>query len=105
AAELGFPVVIKAVGATLEHKTELGAVVLDVRSAADAAAAAQRLSGLSATLLIEQMVTDGVAEILVGITVDPQFGQLLVLGAGGVLTEVLRDSVSLLPPFSAPCIE
>ncbi len=105
AAELGFPVVIKAVGATLEHKTELGAVVLDVRSAADAAAAAQRLSGLSATLLVEQMVTDGVAEILVGITVDPQFGQLLVLGAGGVLTEVLRDSVSLLPPFSAPCIE
>jgi hypothetical protein len=51
------------------------------------------------------MVTDGVAEILVGMTVDPQFGQLLVLGAGGVLTEVLRDSVSLLPPFSAPCIE
>ena len=39
------------------------------------------------------MVSDGVAEILVGISVDPQFGQLLVLGAGGVLTELLRDSV------------
>jgi acyl-CoA synthetase (NDP forming) len=105
AGELGFPVVIKAVGATLEHKSELGAVVLDVRSAAAAAAAAQRLSGLSATLLVEEMVTDGVAEILVGISVDPQFGQLLVLGAGGVLTELLRDSASLLPPFSAPSIE
>jgi acetyl-CoA synthetase len=105
AAELGFPVAIKAVGATLEHKSEVGGVVLDVRSAADAAAAAQRLARLSATLLVEEMVTDGVAEILVGMTVDPQFGQLLVLGAGGVLTEVLRDSVSLLPPFSAPSIE
>jgi acyl-CoA synthetase (NDP forming) len=105
ADELGFPVVIKALGATLEHKSEVGGVVLDVGSAAGAAAAAQRLSSLSATLLVEEMVTDGVAEILVGITVDPQFGQLLVLGAGGVLAEVLRDSVSLLPPFSAPCIE
>src|SRR6267154_1151186 len=92
AAALGFPVVIKAVGSQLEHKSELGAVVLDVRTAAEAAAAAQRLSALSATLLV-------------GVSVDPQFGQLLVLGAGGVLTELLRDSVSLLPPFTAAAIE
>jgi acetyl-CoA synthetase len=51
------------------------------------------------------MVTDGVAEILIGITVDAQFGQMLVLGAGGVLTELLRDTVALLPPFSAGSIE
>jgi len=99
AAALGFPVVIKAAGAALEHKSEVDGVVLNVRSAAEAAAAAQRLSALSATLLVEEMVSDGVAEVLVGVTVDPQFGQLLVLGAGGVLTELLRDSVSLLPPF------
>ena len=105
AAALGFPVVIKAAGSQLEHKTELGAVVLDVRSAAEAGAAAQRLSALSATLLVEEMVSDGVAEVLVGVSVDPQFGQLLVLGAGGVLTELLRDSVSLLPPFTAAAIE
>jgi acyl-CoA synthetase (NDP forming) len=105
ARQLGFPVVIKATGAALAHKSELGAVVLNVRSAAEAAAAAQHLASLSATLLVEEMVTDGVAEILVGITVDPQFGQLLVLGAGGVLTELLHDSVSLLPPFDAGSIE
>ena len=105
AAALGFPVVIKAAGSQLEHKTELGAVVLDVRSAAEAGAAAQRLSALSATLLVEEMISDGVAEVLVGVSVDPQFGQLLVLGAGGVLTELLRDSVSLLPPFTAAAIE
>jgi len=105
AAALGFPVVIKAAGAALEHKSEVGGVVLNVRSTAEAAAAAQRLSAISATLLVEEMVSDGVAEVLVGVTVDPQFGQLLVLGAGGVLTELLRDSVSLLPPFTAASVE
>jgi len=98
-------VVIKAAGAALEHKSEVDGVVLNVRSAAEAAAAAHRLSALSATLLVEEMVSDGVAEVLVGVTVDAQFGQLLVLGAGGVLTELLRDSVSLLPPFTAASIE
>jgi acetate---CoA ligase (ADP-forming) len=105
AAALGFPVVIKAVGAALEHKSEVGGVILNVRTPAEAAAAAQRLARLSGTLLVEEMVTDGVAEILVGISVDPQFGQLLVLGAGGVLTELLRDSVNLLPPFTGAAIE
>ena len=105
AEALGFPVVIKATGSALEHKSEVGGVVLNVRSAAEAEAAARQLAALSDTLLIEAMVTDGVAEILIGVTVDPQFGQLLVLGAGGVLTELLRDSVTLLPPFDATAIE
>jgi hypothetical protein len=51
------------------------------------------------------MFTDGVAEILIGIIVDPQFGQVLVLGAGGVFTEILSDSVSLLPPWTRGSIE
>ena len=62
-------------------------------------------AALSDALLVEQMVTDGVAEILVGITVDAQFGQLLVLGAGGTMTELLRDTVALLPPFTADKIQ
>jgi acyl-CoA synthetase (NDP forming) len=105
AEALGFPVVLKAAGAELAHKSEAGGVVLNVRSAAEAAEAARRLARLSDSLLIEEMVTDGVAEILVGVAVDPQFGQLLVLGAGGVLTELLRDSATLLPPFDAASIE
>jgi acetate---CoA ligase (ADP-forming) len=104
AAALGFPVVIKAADPSLEHKSERGGVVLGVRSAADAAAAAQRLAVLSPQLLVEEMVSDGVAEILVGVTTDAQFGQLLTLGAGGVLTELLGDSVTLLPPFTAEAI-
>ncbi|HTV96522.1 MAG TPA: acetate--CoA ligase family protein [Steroidobacteraceae bacterium] len=104
AESLGFPVVIKAVGAHLEHKTEVGGVVLNVRTAAEAAAAARRLSALSCNLLVEQMIADGVAEVLVGLIVDPQFGQVLVLGAGGVLTELLADSATLLPPFTRAAV-
>jgi acyl-CoA synthetase (NDP forming) len=105
AQDIGFPVVIKASAAHLEHKSDLGAVVVNIRTPADAEAAAQRLSSLSDKLLVEQMISDGVAEILVGVTVDPQFGQVLVVGAGGVLTELLRDSATLLPPFTASSIE
>jgi acetate---CoA ligase (ADP-forming) len=105
AEAIGFPVVMKAASASLEHKSDVGGVALNIRTRAEAEAAADRLSRLSDTLLVEEMVADGVAEILIGMTVDPQFGQVLVLGAGGVLTELLRDTVSLLPPFTAPAIE
>jgi acetyl-CoA synthetase len=105
AQDIGFPVVIKATGEHLEHKSEVGAVVVNIRNATDAEAAAQRLSKLSDSLLVEEMVADGVAEILVGVIVDPQFGQVLVIGAGGVLTELLRDTATLLPPFTAASIE
>ena len=105
AAALGFPVVMKASGAHLEHKTEVGAVALNIRTDADARSAALRLAKLSDTLLVEEMFTDGVAEILIGVIVDPQFGQVLVLGAGGVLTELLCVSVSLLPPWTRASIE
>ena len=105
AQDIGFPVVMKASGAHLEHKSELGAVVVNIRTTEDADAAAKRLSKISDYLLVEQMIADGIAEIIVGMTVDPQFGQVLVIGAGGILTELLRDTVTLLPPFTAQSIE
>jgi acetyl-CoA synthetase len=105
ALELGFPVVIKATGSHLEHKTEVGGVVLNVRNEAEARIAAERLAKLSDTLLVEEMFADGVAEILIGVIVDPQFGQVLVLGAGGVFTEILSDSVSVLPPWTHASID
>jgi acyl-CoA synthetase (NDP forming) len=105
ARDVGFPVVIKAAGAHLEHKTEVGGVILNVRTEADARNAAARLATLSSTLLVEEMFTDAVAEILIGVIVDPQFGQVLVIGAGGVLTELMSDSVSLLPPWTRTSIE
>lgn len=105
ATTLGFPVVIKAVSATLEHKSDAGGVALNIRTRDAAQAAARQLANLSDTLIIEEMITDAVAEILIGMTVDPQFGQVLVIGAGGVLAELLRDTATLLPPFTPTAIE
>lgn len=105
AEDIGFPVVLKVVGETLQHKSDVGGVVVNIRSPADADAAAGRLAAISDRILVEQMIADAVAEILVGITVDPQFGQVLVLGAGGVMTELWQDTVTLLPPFTAKNIE
>lgn len=105
ATALGFPVVLKASAAHLEHKTEVGGVVLNIRTAADAASAAARLAALSDTLLVEEMFTDGVAEVLIGVILDAQFGQVLVIGSGGVFTEIMADSVSLLPPWTRASIE
>lgn len=105
AQDIGFPVVMKASGAHLEHKSELGGVIVNIRTVEEAEAAAKRLSKVSDHLLVEQMIADGVAEIIVGMTVDPQFGQVLVIGAGGILTELLRDTVTLLPPFTTRSIE
>jgi acetyl-CoA synthetase len=104
AAALGFPVAMKAVGAHLEHKSDVGGVALNLRNLNEAAAAAARLARLAPTLLVEEMCTDGVAEVLIGIITDAQFGQVLVLGAGGVLTELMADSVSLLPPWTRESI-
>ena len=105
AERVGFPVVLKACAAHLEHKTEVGGVVLDLRTRAQVSDAAARLASLSDTLLIEEMIVDGVAEILIGVTVDPQFGQVLVVASGGIYAELLADAVSILPPWSSSRIE
>ncbi len=87
------PFAVKGLG--LAHKTEAGAVRLNVTAERLSAALAD-LPGTGA--IIEEMVTDGVAEVLVGVTRDPAHGFVLTLGAGGVLTEILADTVSLLVP-------
>ena len=104
AAQIGFPVAMKACSADLAHKSDRGGVVLNVGSAAAATTAAAKLAPLAAQILIEAMVTDAVAEVLIGITVDAQFGQIMLLGAGGVMTELLDDSQILLPPWSEPTV-
>lgn len=100
AVTLSFPVVVKAVSDTLAHKTEAGAVHLNLRSAAEVEAAVAAMQGLSQRFLVERMVCDVVAEIIVGIHRDPQFGLALTLGAGGVLVELLQDTATLLLPVA-----
>ncbi len=98
AAQLGFPLVVKALSTTLAHKTEAGAVRLNLKNAEQVVDAVTALAGLSERFLVEQMATDGVAEIIVGVSRDPQFGLALTLGAGGVLVELLQDATTVLLP-------
>uniref|UniRef100_A0A2A3JZP8 Acyl-CoA synthetase n=1 Tax=Alloyangia mangrovi TaxID=1779329 RepID=A0A2A3JZP8_9RHOB len=96
ASGIGFPVVLKGEG--IAHKTEAGAVVLnlDCREAVTEAAA-----GMPAqSFLVEEMITGTVAELLIGVTRDPAHGFVLTLGLGGILTELIRDTASVLVPAS-----
>lgn len=100
-----FPVVLKAVGADLAHKTELGGVELGLSSRADLLAAGRRMAGLGGTFLIEDMVGSAVAELIVGVARDPQFGLFLTIGAGGIFVELLRQIEQLLLPATRTEIE
>jgi len=96
ASELGYPVVLKADG-DIEHKTEAGAVKLDLRDEAALRAACGAMTAARNGFLVQQMVKGGV-ELVVGIKRDPQCGPVLLVGLGGVLVEVLRDTALALAP-------
>ena len=97
AETLGFPLVLKGMGHA--HKSEAGAVHLNLRSSQAVAQAAADMD--SDGYLLEQMVTDGVAEVLVAVLRDPAHGFVLTIGAGGVMTEILMDVATRLVPVTA----
>ena len=101
ADKIGFPVVLKGQG--IAHKSEAGAVALNLAHAADVVTTANAMP--TDHFLVEEMVANAVAELLVGVVLDPAHGYVLTIAAGGVLTELLTDSVSLLIPSSAADVE
>jgi len=97
AAEIGYPVVLKAVAPDLVHKSEARAVRVDLRGKAELAeaaavmrrevgAAGHRLSGF----LVQEMARGG-HEVIFGVSTDPRFGPLLMFGLGGKYVEVFQD--------------
>lgn len=96
AKEIGFPVVLKGIGAA--HKTEAGLVALGLRDALEVEEAARGMA--CDGFLLEEMIGGGVAELVLGVIRDPAHGFVLTLGAGGTLTEILRDTVSLILPVT-----
>jgi acyl-CoA synthetase (NDP forming) len=94
-AGLKLPLAVKGLG--IAHKTEAGAVKLNIRSAGEAEAAARGMAGATG-YLAEEMVTGAVAELLIGVTRDPTGLMMLTLGAGGVMAEMLADTASILLP-------
>jgi acyl-CoA synthetase (NDP forming) len=95
ARRLGFPVALKVVSPELAHKTESGALALGLDTAATVQRAAGRLlraaRGRRVEGLLVQRMARGV-EVIVGVTRDPAFGPLLVVGAGGIEAELLGDT-------------
>ncbi|WP_405685477.1 acetate--CoA ligase family protein [Streptomyces sp. NBC_00057] len=105
AGQVGYPVVMKASGAQLAHKTELGLVKIGLTSASQVRDAYRELTDIARYegveldgILVCQMVERGV-EMMVGVTHDALFGPTVTVGLGGVLVEVLHDAAVRVPPF------
>jgi acetyl-CoA synthetase len=96
ADEIGYPVVVKALG--IPHKTDVGGVRVNLINSSEVLEAVKSMEKISDNYLIERMISNCVAELLVGVARDEQFGLYLVIGGGGILVEMMKDSVSLLLP-------
>ncbi|MFO1487651.1 MAG: bifunctional acetate--CoA ligase family protein/GNAT family N-acetyltransferase [Verrucomicrobiota bacterium] len=110
AKEIGFPVVLKLYSETITHKTDVGGVQLNLKDEADARrafkaiktactekAGAQHFQGVTVQKMIK--LGDGY-EIILGSSIDPQFGPVLLFGMGGQLVEVFKDKALGLPPLN-----
>ncbi len=110
AAEIGYPVVVKLNSLTISHKTDVGGVMLNLHNA-EAVSRAFKLIELFVTersgaghfqgVTVQPMVSLGGYELIVGSTLDAQFGPVMLFGTGGQLVEVFRDRALALPPLNS----
>jgi acetyl-CoA synthetase (ADP-forming) len=102
ATKIGFPVVLKACGTHLTHKTEAGGVVLNLRGKGEVKKEGRRLLKMNGceALLVQEMVL-GHREFVCGLTRDSQLGPCVMFGIGGVLTEVLEDVIFRIAPLTS----
>ena len=109
ARAMGYPVVLKLHSETVTHKTDVGGVRLDlgddaavraayraIQTAVTAAAGAAAFQGVS----VQPMVRRGGIELIIGSSIDPSFGPVLLFGWGGQMVEVYRDRALALPPLT-----
>ncbi len=96
AEKLGYPVALKGLG--VAHKTEAGAVRLNLQSRDDVLKAAQAMAHVARGYLAEKMVGKPVAELIIGATSDAVAGPVLTVGAGGILVELIEDAALLTLP-------
>ncbi|HME08457.1 MAG TPA: bifunctional acetate--CoA ligase family protein/GNAT family N-acetyltransferase [Bryobacteraceae bacterium] len=106
AKEIGFPVVVKLHSRTITHKTDVGGVDLDLRDEAQVRAAFQRMrtrvgDGFDGVTVQPMIRAKDGYELILGSSVDAQFGPVLLFGLGGQLVEVFRDRALGLPPLNS----
>ena len=100
ADKIHYPITLKVSDVELAHKTELGAVMLNINNPLALEKACQDLFKIGSSLLIEKMVEDSVAELIVGVGLDPIFGKYIIIGSGGILVELFKESIPLLFPVN-----
>jgi acetyltransferase len=110
AARLGFPVVLKLHSETITHKTDVGGVQLNLRTASAVRQAYKAIESSCAKkagkehfqgVTVQPMIKLDGYEIIIGSSIDPQFGPVLLFGTGGQLVEVFKDRALGLPPLNA----
>jgi acyl-CoA synthetase (NDP forming) len=101
AEKIAAPVAMKALSPGLAHKTEAGALLLDLHGEDAVRAGFETLAAGGAQVLVEEMVSGTLAELIVGVARDPVVGLHMLLGAGGVVVEALHDSAVLLLPVDS----
>ena len=95
--KIGFPLVAKINSNTVFHKTEIGGVVTNINSEKELKKKTNKFTG---NILIEKMITDNIFEMIIGIKNDNEFGPTIILGAGGIYTELFKDTTTLLLPLT-----
>jgi acetyltransferase len=109
AEQIGYPVVLKLLSRTITHKTDVGGVALNLRSADAVREAFSKIQESVAErvgaehfegVTVQPMINWSGYELIVGSSVDPQFGPVLLFGMGGQLVEVFRDKALALPPLN-----
>ena len=109
ASRLGFPVVLKVLSETITHKTDVGGVQLNLQDEAAVRSAYRAIEssvtekagpGQFSGVTVQPMVKPDGYELILGSSVDPQFGPVILFGSGGQLVEVYRDRALALPPLN-----
>ncbi len=108
AGQIGFPVVLKAVGSQILHKTEAGLVAVGLKSEAEVIATAERMQASSPypidAFLVQPKIL-GQREFVAGLFRDPLFGPVVMFGLGGIFTEALGDAVFKVAPLMSADID
>ncbi len=107
AREISYPVVMKIATPAVVHKTEVGGVIVDLRSDGEVEKAFEELKsrvgklkkGEHFSVAVQQMITGGI-ETVIGMTTDPSFGPLIMFGLGGIYVEVMKDVAFRINPLT-----
>ena len=98
ADKISYPVVVKVSSADVIHKTEVGGVIVDIKTKEELRKSYEKLSKIAKTVVVQEMIKG--EELILGAKRDPKFGVVVGLGLGGVYTELLKEIAFRIYPFS-----